>query len=149
MLSGPGSIPARAGKGLDMTVKFFAYLREAQYAGCKEMTCPAPETVARLGEMLSQRFGPAFRREFFCFEDLYEVCESREYSNAELGSVDFDAGPHRGSDDTALDILSLGSSRFCFADAWTDWSVTLSVWALKPAFVINSNTFFCPFAMDK
>ena len=48
-----------------MTVKFFAYLREAQYAGCKEMTCPAPETVARQGEMLRQRFGPAFRSEVF------------------------------------------------------------------------------------
>ena len=48
-----------------MTVKFFAYLREAKYAGCKEMTCSAPETVARLGEELSGRFGPAFRGEFF------------------------------------------------------------------------------------
>ena len=48
-----------------MTVKFFAYLREPQYAGCKEMTCPPPETVARLGEELSGRFGPAFRGEFF------------------------------------------------------------------------------------
>ena len=48
-----------------MTVKFFAYLREANYAGCKELTCPAPETVARLGQELSRRFGPAFRGEFF------------------------------------------------------------------------------------
>ena len=48
-----------------MTVKFFAYLRESTYAGCKELTCPAPETVARLGQELSRRFGPAFRGEFF------------------------------------------------------------------------------------
>ena len=48
-----------------MTVRFFAYLRETKYAGCKEMTCPAPETVAKLGEELSQRFGQAFREEFF------------------------------------------------------------------------------------
>ena len=48
-----------------MTVKFFAYLREPQYAGCKELACPAEETVFRLGEALSRRFGPAFRGEFF------------------------------------------------------------------------------------
>lgn len=48
-----------------MTIKFFAYLREPRYAGCKELTCPAPGTVAQLGELLSQKYGPAFRGEFF------------------------------------------------------------------------------------
>ena len=48
-----------------MTVKFFAYLRESRFAGCKELTCPAPATVAALGETLSRQFGPAFRGEFF------------------------------------------------------------------------------------
>ena len=48
-----------------MTVQFFAYLREPRFAGCKELSCPAPETVARLGEELSRRYGPAFRGEFF------------------------------------------------------------------------------------
>ena len=48
-----------------MTIQFFAYLRETKYAGCKEMTCPAPETVAKLGEELSRRFGQAFQAEFF------------------------------------------------------------------------------------
>ena len=48
-----------------MTVKFFAYLREPKYAGCKEMTCPAPETVYHLGEALSEQFGAPFRGEFF------------------------------------------------------------------------------------
>ena len=48
-----------------MTVKFFAYLREDRFAGCKELSCPAPATVAALGEALSQKYGPAFRGEFF------------------------------------------------------------------------------------
>lgn len=41
-----------------MTVKFFAYLREPQYAGCKELACPAEETVFRLGEALSRPVWP-------------------------------------------------------------------------------------------
>ena len=58
--SGTGT---RGGKA--MTVKFFAYLRDPGYAGCKELQTPAPDTVRTLGEQLSHRFGPKFRGEFF------------------------------------------------------------------------------------
>lgn len=48
-----------------MTVKFFAYLREKEFAGTKELVLPPPPTVGALGEDLSRRFGPRFRGEFF------------------------------------------------------------------------------------
>ena len=48
-----------------MTVKFFAYLREKEFAGTKELVLPPPSTVRALGEDLSRRFGPRFRAEFF------------------------------------------------------------------------------------
>ena len=48
-----------------MTVKFFAYLREKDFAGTKELTCPPAPTVRALGEELCGRFGAKFRAEFF------------------------------------------------------------------------------------
>ena len=48
-----------------MTVKFFAYLRDPGFAGCRELTCPPAPTVRELGEQLCGRFGPRFRGEFF------------------------------------------------------------------------------------
>ena len=48
-----------------MTVKFFAYLRDPGFAGCKELELPAPATVLELGQVLSDRFGSKFREEFF------------------------------------------------------------------------------------
>ena len=48
-----------------MTVKFFAYLREKEFAGTKELVLSPPPTVGALGEDLSRRFGPRFRGEFF------------------------------------------------------------------------------------
>ncbi len=48
-----------------MTVKFFAYLRDAGYAGCREMQMPAVPTVLDLGRDLCGRFGDKFRGEFF------------------------------------------------------------------------------------
>ncbi len=49
-----------------MTLKFFAYLRDAEFAGCKEMTWDIPaETVRILGRQLSDRFGRRFHDEFF------------------------------------------------------------------------------------
>ena len=44
-----------------MTVKFFAYLREKEFAGTKELVLSPPPTVGALGEDLSRRFGPRFR----------------------------------------------------------------------------------------
>ena len=48
-----------------MTIRFFAYLRDPGYAGCKEMTWPAAPDLRTLGEQLCERFGPKFRGEFF------------------------------------------------------------------------------------
>ena len=48
-----------------MTVKVFAYLREKDFAGTKELTCPPAPTVRALGEALCERFGPKFRAECF------------------------------------------------------------------------------------
>lgn len=48
-----------------MTVKIFAYLRDADFAGCKELEWPAAEDVFQLGRQLSDRFGEKFRGEFF------------------------------------------------------------------------------------
>ncbi len=48
-----------------MTVKFFAYLRDADFAGCSQLDWPAAEDVHQLGRQLSDRFGEKFRGEFF------------------------------------------------------------------------------------
>jgi len=48
-----------------MTVKFFAYLRDAEFANCKETAWPHVPDVRALGEQLSAAFGPRFRGEFF------------------------------------------------------------------------------------
>lgn len=48
-----------------MTVKFFAYLRDPEFAGCKEIQCPSPGTVLELGRRLSAQYGARFQGEFF------------------------------------------------------------------------------------
>lgn len=48
-----------------MRVQFFAYLRDPEFAGCKELTWPHTPTLRALGEQLSERFGAWFREEFF------------------------------------------------------------------------------------
>lgn len=48
-----------------MTVKFFAYLRDPEYAGCREITWPGCPDVLQLGRELSARFGQKFHNEFF------------------------------------------------------------------------------------
>lgn len=48
-----------------MRVQFFAYLRDPEFAGCKELTWPHTPTLRALGEHLSERFGARFREEFF------------------------------------------------------------------------------------
>ena len=48
-----------------MTLRFFAYLRDPEYAGCKELAWPACKDLRQLGRELSQRFGPRFHDEFF------------------------------------------------------------------------------------
>ena len=48
-----------------MKIQFYAYLRDPEYAGCKEMTLSGVNTLRELGEELSRLFGPRFRGEFF------------------------------------------------------------------------------------
>ena len=48
-----------------MTVQFFAYLRDAEYAGCKSTPWPCTPTLRCLGEALCEAYGPTFRGEFF------------------------------------------------------------------------------------
>ena len=48
-----------------MTVRFFAYLRDPEFAGCREMSWPHAPTLRVLGEQLCEKFGAKFRAEFF------------------------------------------------------------------------------------
>ena len=49
-----------------MTLKFFAYIRDPDFANCKEMPWPGGEKDLReLGKHLSEKFGAKFRGEFF------------------------------------------------------------------------------------
>ena len=48
-----------------MTVQFFAYLRDPEFAGCRETSWPHAPTLRVLGEQLSEAFGARFRGEFF------------------------------------------------------------------------------------
>lgn len=48
-----------------MTVQFFAYLRDPEFAGCRETPWPHAPTLRALGEQLCEKFGPRFRGEFF------------------------------------------------------------------------------------
>ncbi len=57
-----------------MTVQFFAYLRDPEFAGCKQLTWPAAGTLRELGEGLCGRFGARFRGEFFS-PDGASLCE--------------------------------------------------------------------------
>lgn len=48
-----------------MKVRFFAYIRNKEYAGCKEIDHPVCENLRALGEDLSARFGTKFRQLYF------------------------------------------------------------------------------------
>lgn len=48
-----------------MKVKFFAYIRDKEYAGCKEIERPACQDLRTLGEELSLQYGERFRTFFF------------------------------------------------------------------------------------
>lgn len=48
-----------------MKVKFFAYVRDEDYAGCKEIERPACENLRVLGEELSEAYGEKFRKLYF------------------------------------------------------------------------------------
>lgn len=48
-----------------MNVRFFAYIRDKEYAGCKETTVNECADLKALGEMLSARYGERFRTLYF------------------------------------------------------------------------------------
>ena len=48
-----------------MKVKFFAYIRDPDYAGCRETEWPVCEDLKALGESLSERYGEKFRTLYF------------------------------------------------------------------------------------
>lgn len=48
-----------------MIVKFFAYIRDNDYAGCKETEITAPADLRALGHELSERYGQRFRSFYF------------------------------------------------------------------------------------
>lgn len=48
-----------------MTVRFFAYLRDREFAGCREAPWPHAPTLRALGEQLCEAYGDRFRGEFF------------------------------------------------------------------------------------
>lgn len=50
-------------------VQFFAYYRDKDFAGCKEMTMDTPASLGELGHILSDKFGQKFHDEFFAMGD--------------------------------------------------------------------------------
>lgn len=48
-----------------MTVQFFAYLRDPEFAGCRSTSWPHAPTLRCLGEELCGAYGARFRGEFF------------------------------------------------------------------------------------
>ena len=59
-------LPVSAFLDFVMTIKFFAYLRDPEYAGCKELTLTEnPASLRELGHVLSDRFGQTFHDEYF------------------------------------------------------------------------------------
>ena len=48
-----------------MTLLFFAYYRDKEYAGCKEMPWSGAATLRELGEQLCEKLGSPFAEEFY------------------------------------------------------------------------------------
>ena len=48
-----------------MTLRFFAYYRDPEYAGCREMTLHGAATLRQLGDQLCEKLGSPFAEEFF------------------------------------------------------------------------------------
>lgn len=48
-----------------MKVKFFAYIRDNDYAGCKEIERPVCDDLRTLGLELSEAYGEKFRALYF------------------------------------------------------------------------------------
>ena len=48
-----------------MTIRFFAYIRDPEYAGCKETSWPACRDLRQLGEQLGSAYGERFRKWYY------------------------------------------------------------------------------------
>ena len=48
-----------------MTLRFFAYYRDPEYAGCREMTWHGAADLRQLGDQLCAKLGSPFAEEFF------------------------------------------------------------------------------------
>ena len=48
-----------------MTLRFFAYYRDPEYAGCKEMSWSGASDLRELGDQLCRKLGSPFAEEFF------------------------------------------------------------------------------------
>lgn len=48
-----------------MKVKFFAYIRDKEYAGCKETMVDGCEDLRQLGNKLSEMYGERFRTLYY------------------------------------------------------------------------------------
>ena len=48
-----------------MIVKFFAYYRDKDFAGCKEISMQPVRDLKELGEVLSLRYGQNFHDDYF------------------------------------------------------------------------------------
>ena len=58
-----------------MIVKFFAFFRDPEFAGCKEMNWPErADTVYELCHQIADRFGPKFRAELLT-PDGEAICD--------------------------------------------------------------------------
>jgi len=48
-----------------MKVQFFAYYRDPEYAGCKEIEIPAVSTLRDFGYWIGEKYGKKFFNEYF------------------------------------------------------------------------------------
>lgn len=75
-----------------MTVKFFAYYRDPDFAGCKEMEWPeSADTVIELCCRIADRFGEKFRKELIT-PDGSGICD-RSIVMVNGRRIDFIGGP--------------------------------------------------------
>ena len=75
-----------------MTVKFFAYYRDPDFAGCKEMEWPEEaDSVIELCRQIADRFGDKFRSELIT-PDGRGICD-RSIVMVNGRRIDFIGGP--------------------------------------------------------
>ena len=82
-----------------MTVKFFAYFRDPDFAGCKEMEWPEKaETVIALCRQIADRFGDKFRTELLTSDG--NCVSDRSIVMVNGRRIDFIGGPGAPLTDT-------------------------------------------------